>query len=84
MSRNSKNAKLHAKAREMSALHLKGEKGPSKTTPLHNKRWGYRDNPEVLKRIAEANKAANAEPGKGERTAKSKILAKAGGASKEA
>ncbi len=31
MSRQSKNARVLAKAREITALHLKGEKGPSRT-----------------------------------------------------
>jgi hypothetical protein len=58
MSRQSKNAKNIARRKMYTAMHLKGEKGPSRTTPLHGKRWTYRSNPEVAKRNAEAAKAA--------------------------
>lgn len=81
MSRNSKNARNLAKARSVSLMHKNGEKGPSKTTPLHGKKWGYRTNPEAQKRLAEAIKAMSAPAGK---TAGAAILAKAGGASKAA
>ena len=37
MSRNSKNAQRIKAAKEMSALHVKGGKGPAKTTPKHGK-----------------------------------------------
>jgi len=37
VSRNSKNARVMAKAREITALHLKGEKGPSRTGSKHGK-----------------------------------------------
>lgn len=37
MSRNNKKARLLAKAREITALHAKGEKAPAKTKPLHGK-----------------------------------------------
>jgi hypothetical protein len=80
MSRNSKNATRKAQAKAITALHLKGEKGPARTSPSHGKKWGYRDNPEVLKRIAEAIKAANVEE-KNEKTAGKKILRGAGKAS---
>lgn len=82
MSRNSKNARNLAKARDIAKLHKNGEKGPAKTTPLHGKKWGYRDNPEVQKRIAELLKASSVEEAK-EKTAGKKILRKAGGASKQ-
>lgn len=86
MSKNSKNARVLTKAREIAKLHLKGEKGPKSTTPLHGKKWGYRDNPEVQKRIAEMLKAtqeATAKTnGKVEKTSGKKILRKAGGASR--
>jgi len=42
MSRNSKNARLVAERKEMSKIRKSGGKGPSKTTPNHNKvrvRW---------------------------------------------
>jgi hypothetical protein len=78
MSRQSKNARNLAKARQISAMHKNGEKGPSKTNPQHGKRWTYRNNPEVQKRIAEQLKAT----GSSEKTAAKKILAEAGGASK--
>ncbi len=41
MSRNSKNAKVLAKAREITALHKNGGKGPAKTTPKHEKRKAW-------------------------------------------
>ena len=37
MSRNSKNARRFRAAKEMSALHATGGKGPAKTTPKHGK-----------------------------------------------
>lgn len=79
MSKNSKNARNIVKARSIALMHKNGEKGPAKTTPKHGKKWGYRDNPEVAKRIAEMLKAEN---GPSEKTAGKKILAKAGGASR--
>ena len=78
MSKNSKNAQRFDRAREMSKLHLKGEKGPARTTPQHGKRWGYRGNPEVAKRIAEMLKASQ----ETNKTSGKKILAGAGGASR--
>lgn len=78
MSKNSKNARVLAKARDISKLHANGEKGPTRTTPLHGKEWGYRNNPEVLKRIAEALKASQP---KEEKTAGKRILRGAGKAS---
>lgn len=50
MTRQSKNAKNMARARQFAKLRVGGGSGPKATTPLHNKRWGYRNNPEVLKR----------------------------------
>lgn len=70
MSSQSKNARKLAKAREISRMHKNGEKGPAKTTPRHDKRWTYRSNPEIQKRIAEAMKASN------EATAKKTVLEK--------
>ena len=81
MSHNNKNARNLAKAKTITAMHAKGEKGPSKTTPLHGKKWGYRNNPEVLKRIAEALKALQPQ---NEKTAGNKILRGAGKASQRA
>jgi len=80
MSRNSKNARNLAKARAITLMHKSGEKGPARTSPQHGKKWGYRDNPEVLKRIAEAAKAA--EP-QNEKTSGKKILRGAGKASQQ-
>jgi hypothetical protein len=77
MSRQSKNARNLAKARDISKMHANGEKGPARTSPAHGKKWGYRDNPEVLKRIAEMLKAENPQ----EKTAGKKILRGAGKAS---
>jgi hypothetical protein len=81
MSRNSKNARNLAKARQITAMHKNGEKGASKTAPQHGKKWTYRHNPDAMKRLAEALKGAAAPAGK---TAGAAILAKAGGASKVA
>ena len=82
MSRQSKNARNLAKARQIASMHKSGEKGPSRTTPLHGKKWGYRSNPEVLKRIAEALKASSEKDGaKTEKTAGKRILRNAGKAS---
>ena len=80
MSRQSKNATRKAQAKVITAMHLRGEKGPAKTTPKHSKKWGYRDNPEVAKRIAEMAKASAPV----ETTAAKRILRGAGGASREA
>ena len=77
MSKNNKNATRKAQAKAITALHLKGEKGPAKTTPMHGKKWGYRSNPEVQRRIAELMKATQTE-----KTSGKKILEKAGAASK--
>lgn len=70
MTRQSKNARILAKAKEITRMHLAGDKGPAKTMPKHNKRWTYRSNPDVAKRIAEALKASN------EATAKRTVLEK--------
>lgn len=78
MSRQSKNAKNAARRKSITALHKNGEKGPSRTTALHGKKWGYRTNPEVQKRIAEAMKANSPSS---EKTAGKKILRGAGKAS---
>jgi hypothetical protein len=79
MSRNSKNARNLAKARSITLMHKNGEKGPARTTPSHGKKWGYRDNPEVLKRIAEMIKAEHeSSGGKAEKTAGKRILRGAG------
>jgi hypothetical protein len=83
MTRQSKNARILAKARDITKLHQNGEKGPARTTPVHGKKWGYRNNPEVLKRIAEAVKAANEDAaGVREKTAGKKILRSAGRATR--
>lgn len=59
MSKQSKNARNLQKAREITRMHKNGEKGPSRTLPKHGKRWTYRNNPEIAKRLAEAMKASN-------------------------
>jgi hypothetical protein len=82
MSKNSKNASRLAKAQAITALHLRGEKGPKATTPKHSKKWGYRTNPEVLKRIAEQLKASQPEADKKDKTSAKRILRGAGKASK--
>ena len=78
MSRNSKNARNLAMARQHSANRKSGGRGPSKTSPQHGKRWGYRTNPETQKRLAEVMKAVDG-PKRG-RTSGRQILEKAGGA----
>ena len=75
MSRNNKSARNRAAQKQHSATRKSGGRGPSKTTPLHGKRWGYRTNPEAMKRLAEATKTlASAKKG----TAAEEILSKAG------
>jgi hypothetical protein len=39
MSRQSKNARLRKDAKVITAMHLKGERGPSKTQKLHTKKY---------------------------------------------
>jgi hypothetical protein len=80
MTKQNKNARNIAAAKAITSLHKNGGKGPAKTTPKHGKRFGYRDNPETLKRIAELAKAASTAAAK-EKTSGKKILAEAGGAS---
>ena len=85
MTKQRKNEKKAVLAKAITAMHLQGEKGPAKTTPLHGKKWGYRSNPEVAKRIAEMSKApAEDSSGVHEKTSGKKILRSAGRASQEA
>lgn len=82
MTAQNKNARKIAKRKEITRMHLAGEKGPSSTEPKHGKKWTYRQNPAFLKAIAEAQKAAAAaDRGPGKTSGKA-ILAKAGGAAK--
>jgi len=74
MSRQSKNARNKAIAKQFSDQRKSGGRGPSKTTPQHGKRWGYRDNPERLQRQGAVT------AGKIPRTSGAKILEEAGGA----
>lgn len=83
MSRNNKNARRHAEARERSKQRQAGNKGPSKTQPQHGKRWTYRNNPEIQKRIAEQLKAGAPESSRGKTSGK-KILEGAGSAASTA
>ncbi len=76
MSRNSKNARNLAKARQISAMHKNGEKGASKTTPLHGKKWTYRHNPDAMKRLDDMLKGTDPN----EKTSGKRILRSAGGA----
>lgn len=64
MSRQSKAVSKRAIAKQFSEARKRGEKGPSRTTTLHKKRYGYRTNPLNKERIAEAFKAANPLPTK--------------------
>lgn len=77
MSRQSKAARLAIIAKQFSIARQKGEKGPSKTTPTHGKRWTYRNNPEIAKRIGEATKAQSLRANK---TSGKQILENAGSA----
>jgi hypothetical protein len=79
MSRNSKNARNKARAKVITSMHAKGEKGPSSTAPAHAKKWTYRSNPDAMKKLAEFLKGP--EDTKGEKTAAKKILRGAGRAS---
>lgn len=75
MSRNNKNATRKAQAKAFSETRKNGGRSAAKTTPLHGKRWGYRTNPETIKRLAEATKTlASVKKG----TAAEEILSKAG------
>lgn len=56
MSRQSKNARKIALAKQITAMHQNGEK-MGKTTSAHGKRWTYRGNPEIQKRIQEMSKS---------------------------
>lgn len=76
MSRNSKNATRKQQAKAITALHLKGEKGPSKTAPAHGKKWTYRHNPDAMKKLAEFLKGP--EETKAEKTSAKRILRGAG------
>ena len=80
MSRNSKNARNLERARQYSKQRKEGGSGAPKTNPAHGKRWTYRQNPEIQKRIAEQLKATQTEKDK---TSGKKILENAGGASKD-
>ena len=66
MSRNNKNSRNLAIAKACSKARVDGKPGASKTTPCHGKRWTYRGNPEIQKRIAEMNGAPSM-PKKGAR-----------------
>lgn len=83
MSRNSKNARNHERARQMTAMRKNGNKGPAKTTPKHGKRVTYRTNPDTQKRIAEALKASSLAESKSTRTSGRKLLESAGKAAQE-
>jgi hypothetical protein len=54
MSRQSKNTRKLALAKQITELHKKGET-MGKSTRSHGKKWTYRSNPEIAKRIAEMN-----------------------------
>lgn len=79
MSRQSKNARNLAKARDITKMHQNGEKGPSRTTPSHGKKWTYRTNAVLMKGLAEFMAAKSADGReKDEKTAGKAILRKAG------
>ena len=79
MSRQSKNTRNLARAAVYTAMHLKGEKGASKTTPQHGKKWTYRHNPDAMKKLAEFLKSSSVDT---KATGAKAILSKAGGAAK--
>lgn len=76
MTKQRKQEKKAVLAQAITRMHAQGEKGPSKTSPNHNKRYTYRSNPDTLKRIAEAVKAK--QEVKGEKTSGKRILRDAG------
>ena len=83
MSRQSKNARNLARARDITKLHKNGEKGPSKTAPKHNKKWTYRSNPASMKALAEFLKAKSGDVDAAkEKTSGKAILRKAGKAAR--
>lgn len=79
MSRQSKNTRLIALRKQITAMHKNGEKGPAKTTPKHGKRVTYRTNPATQKALAEFLKGTSAPA---EKTSGAAILRKSGGASR--
>lgn len=82
MTKQRKHEKKAALAATITRMHLAGEKGPKSTAPAHGKRHTYRNNPEILKRIAEALKATQeAGKDKTEKTSAKRILRGAGKAS---
>lgn len=80
MSRQTKNARNKERAKMFTKMHLEGNKGPARTEPKHGKKWTYRQNPVAMKALAEKLKGSAPDTTK---TAGAKILAKAGGASKD-
>lgn len=82
MTKQNKNIRNRAKAKVITAMHQKGEKGPSKTQPKHTKRWTYRTNPQLAKLRAEALKATSGFEAP-EKTSGKEILRKAGKAAKD-
>ncbi len=82
MSRQSKNARNRERAAQITLLHKAGSKAAKKTTPLHGKRFTYRNNPEVQRRTAERIRATSSTALDRPKTSGRAILEKAGGASK--
>lgn len=83
MTAQSKNSRKIAKRKEITRMHLAGEKGPAKTTPQHNKKWTYRSNPVLMKSLDEFVKGPQEKPTRGPgKTSGKDILANAGGAAK--
>ena len=80
MSRQSKNARNIARRKQITAMHKNGEKGPSRTSPSHGKKWTYRNNPDSMKRLAEFLKGGSEAL---EKTSGKAILRKSGKASRE-
>lgn len=64
MSRNSKNARNMARARAITLLHKKGEKGPARTAAKHDKRWTYRGNADAMKRLDEVRAGGSPSDGR--------------------
>lgn len=76
MTRQNKNIKNRARAKAITAMHLKGEKGPSSTQPKHGKKHTYRGNPALMKSLAEFTRGPDTKP----KNALKKVLENAGGA----
>ncbi len=53
MTKQNKNAKKRAYAKQFTDLHKQGQRGPSSNTATHGKRYTYRGNDKLMKSLAE-------------------------------